>query len=228
MKYNIIPIILGNNCNDTNLLYGSVNDAILIYNLFYTFYLKNTTWKKPYIFLNINVKLQNIINFIKKCNSQETINYNIFLIYFSGHSDKNGNLQFHQESVSSNTILKEINKIFFNTEVFFIIDSCFSSNFISSNIFNNINKIRYLVSCDKNQKSKEIVINYDDNMFKNMPIENKKPKIVIGIFTFYLYKSLKNRNITDINYWGNIINDNIWFMIEKIHGQKIYYHFLEH
>ena len=60
MKKNLI-VIIGYNYN--NLL-GSENDAILIYNIFYRFYLQNKKiWIKPKIFLNENVKL----NLIKDC-----------------------------------------------------------------------------------------------------------------------------------------------------------------
>jgi hypothetical protein len=221
MKYNITSIILGNN-NDN--LFGSVNDAILIYNLFYIFYLNNPNWNMPNILLDHQVKLINIINSIKNINTK---NNNIILIYFSGHSNKNGDVQFHDMCLSNNYILDEINNnIAVPCDIFFIIDSCFSSNFIGNqecNSFDKINKIYYLVSCDKKQKSKEIIINYEPDMFKIKPLLENKTKIVIGIFTFYLYKLLKYKNIDDILEWKNIIKYDIWKMIKDNFGQTIYY-----
>ena len=104
MEYNITPIILGNNGDN---LYGSVNDAILIYNLFYIFYLNEDIWNEPYIFLDNQVNMKNI----NTCIANIKINNNIILIYFSGHSNKNGNLLFHQLFVSSEYILNEINPL---------------------------------------------------------------------------------------------------------------------
>lgn len=217
MEYNITPIILGNNGDN---LYGSVNDAILIYNLFYIFYLNENIWNEPYIFLDNQVNMKNI----NTCIANIKINNNIILIYFSGHSNKNGNLLFHQLFVSSEYILNEINnRVCDNTNIFFIIDSCFSSKFISNNDYCNIKKIYYLVSCDKIQKSKEIIVKYNSDMFTFKNINEEKDNIVIGIFTFYLYKVLKYKNMTNIFDWKNITKNNIWKMIDGNFGQTIYY-----
>ena len=70
MEKEIYSIILGNNQDE---LYGSENDAILIYNLFYTFYLKKSIWKKPIIYLNKDVNIENIINSIKSINNNSII-----------------------------------------------------------------------------------------------------------------------------------------------------------
>ena len=58
-KFIIIPIILGNN-GDT--LFGSENDVLIIYNLFYKFHKLNNLeykWIKPSILINKDVKIKN-------------------------------------------------------------------------------------------------------------------------------------------------------------------------
>ena len=87
----IYSIILGNNQNN---LFGSKNDAILIYNLFYSFYLKNENWQEPNIYLDENLKIEDIMKKINSFNIKSIKNNISLIIYFSGHSDKNGKLQF--------------------------------------------------------------------------------------------------------------------------------------
>lgn len=219
---NIYPIILGNNNNN---LYGSVNDSLLFYNIFYKFYNKYNNWKKPFLLTNKDVSKQNLLHIIKKIDRMDKELKNI-VIYFSGHSLKNGKLQFYNEYVS-NQILNQINSnIKFKINIYFIIDSCFSSNFIKNklNILINIKKISYLVSCDNKQTSKEIIIDNNKDFFKyKKNINYKKNKIIVGIFSFYLYKLILFKNINNLNDWKKIINFNIWKMIEKNYGQTIYY-----
>ena len=98
----INPIIFGNNQNN---LFGSENDAILIYNLFYTFYIENEKWNKPYLYINKKVKLSKLIKRVKKIDDN-----NLVLIYFSGHSCKYGNLKFYNNFYSNEHIINKINK----------------------------------------------------------------------------------------------------------------------
>ena len=86
---NIKSYIIGDNGND---LFGTHNDAKLIYNLFYIFYLKKKNiWHTPELYLN---------NMLQKINKG-----NIILIYFSGHSNKNGNIIIKNISYSVNYFL---------------------------------------------------------------------------------------------------------------------------
>jgi hypothetical protein len=225
MNYNIISILLG---NDNNTLFGIKNDVLIIYNLFYKFYKKeiyldNYNWLEPKILYNNNVNLDNLINIIKKYITYENL---IIIIYFSGHSNSNGLLKFHNLFIDANTILNLINsKLFYKTHIYFIIDSCFSKNFIidnnCNNYYNNINKISYLVSCLENEYSKEIEIDYDTQLFNNKQYTTNK--LIISIFTFYYIKLLYVRKINNINNFKNIIDDKLWKMISHKYKQTLYF-----
>jgi hypothetical protein len=147
------------------------------------------------------------------------------IIYFSGHSNSKGFLKFSNEYVNSDNIISTINEIvFINTEIFFIIDSCFSKNFINnSSQFDYITKISYLVSCMENEYSKEIEATYETSLFKYKNIK-KNNKFIIGIFTLYLIKLLEARNIDDIYKFKNIIEDKLWKIISNKYKQTAYYH----
>jgi len=220
MKNNIYTIILGNN---QNLLFGSSNDSILIYNIFYRFYLNTNYWKKPLLFINKDVTILNILNKIKTINTFSTI-----IIYFSGHSSKIGKLNFFNKLYSSSEILKKIDSLNnIKKHIFFIIDSCYSELNINTFKYKNIILTTYIVSSKKNQTSKEILIKYDFNMFKykNLALSNiTNNKIVISIFTYYFYKILNGKNLNNLNDWKiNLVNNILWNIIEKKYNQKIYY-----
>ena len=214
MYNNIYPIILGNNGSN---LFGSENDAILIYNLFYSFYLEDNIWKKPILYINNNVLIDNVLKTIKKINRN-----NLILIYFSGHSCKNGRLQFHDKYYSNDCILTKINSLK-KKYIYFIIDSCYSKKFIHNINYKNILKLNYIVSCSDIQKSKEIIIDNNDIVISKI-LNTKDSKIVMGIFTFYFYKLLKKKKIYNIEEWDkNILNNYIWKIIEKKYNQTLYY-----
>ena len=205
--YKIKSYIIGDNGND---LFGTHNDAKLIYNLFYIFYLnKKNIWNTPELYLN------NIISKISK-------NY-IILIYFSGHSDKNGNIIINNTCYSVNYFLNIINSNNYKCEVIFIIDTCYSKQFILKNKckYKFIKKIQYFVSQSENNSSKEFLINFNEDDYKYTKI-NKYSKIVNGIFTYYFYKILKNKNYC-INDFEKIKNSQIWTFVKNNFNQEIFY-----
>lgn len=210
----IYSIILGNN---NHTLYGAVNDAILIFNLFYTFYLKDPLWAKPIILLNQDVVIDKILNNIPNI----SLNKNL-IIYFSGHSCKSGKLKFHNSFISKNNIINNLLEKFKNNfKLFFIIDSCYSKNFYNKKSIKS--DVKYILSSSEIQTSKEILLNYDENIY---PIKQpkKKSKIIHGIFTFYFYKILNNKKLNDIEKWKNEIEtNNIWKFIEKNYSQTTFY-----
>lgn len=231
----IFPILLGYN---NNTLYGVENDVILIYNLFYNFYKSirsldgSLLWLKPIILINNEVNLNYIKNILKyKLDLLENkflLSNIIIIIYFSGHSNSKGFLKFSNEYVNSNMCINIIYDVIssykINTDIFFIIDSCFSKNFINN--YNNsnlyINKISYLVSCMENEYSKEIETDYDESLFKYKNIKKNK-KFIVGIFTLYLIKLIEARNIKDIYDFKNIIDDKLWKIISIKYKQTAYY-----
>lgn len=197
--------IIGDNGND---LFGTHNDARLIYNLFYIFYLnKKNIWNTPELYLN------NIISKINKSNN--------ILIYFSGHSNKNGEIIINNNKYSSDYFLNLINENKINSNVIFIIDTCYGNKFISKNNYEFIKKIEYFVSYSNNNISKEFLINLNQDDYKYTDIK-KYSKIVNGIFTYYFYKILKNKYY-DIYDFKKIKESHIWKFVKKNFNQDIYY-----
>jgi len=197
--------IIGDNGND---LFGTHNDAKLIYNLFYIFYLnKKNIWHTPELYLN------NII--------QRFYKSNIILIYFSGHSDKDGNIIIKNISYSIDYFLNLINLNKNNCSVIFIVDTCYGKKFISKNKYKFIKNIHYFVSHSKDNNSKEFLINLNKDDYKYTEI-NQYSKIVNGIFTYYFYKILKNKNY-NINEFKKITDSQIWKFVKKNYNQEIYY-----
>ena len=199
--------IIGDNGDD---LFGTHNDAKLIYNLFYIFYLnKKNIWHTPELYLN---------NIIKKINKSK-----IILIYFSGHSNKNGSIIVRDVSYSVDYFLNLINLNKTMCDVIFIIDTCYGKNFISKNkskyIF--IKNIQYFLSYSDNNNSKEFLINFNENDYKYTNIK-KYSKIVNGIFTYYFYKVLKSKNY-DISEFKKIKDSNIWKHVKNNFNQEIFY-----
>jgi hypothetical protein len=247
MEFYKIPILFGNNI-DT--LFGVKNDVYIIYNLFYKFFLKYPNlYHKPYIFLNEKSLLSNIKDIIINNNIKAKI---IFIIYFSGHSSSKGHLKFYDYNVSANMLLNYINNhLTYSSQIYFIIDSCYSKNFILNinNNYNYIEKIYFMGSCMEYEQSKEIETEYDIKLFKYKNIEYNETdnercnkidnemgnkidneidnkmgnKIVVGIFSLYLVKLVMVRKINDIIDFKNIINDKLWKMISNKYKQTLYY-----
>jgi hypothetical protein len=222
----IIPILLG---NKDNTLFGVKNDVIIIYNLFYKYYNLNYNWFKPSILIDENVKIINInkklIKYFEYIKTMNNYNNIIIIIYFSGHSNSKGFLKFYNEYINLQTLIENINNyIIFKSSIYFIIDSCYSKNFISNIKLDNtlISNIHFMVSCNNNELSKEIEADYDINMFKYKNIKFNK-KIIVGIFTFYLIKLIDARKINNIYEFKNIIKDNLWKIISNKYKQTIYY-----
>jgi hypothetical protein len=204
---NIKSYIIGDNGND---LFGTHNDAKLIYNLFYIFYLnKKNIWNTPELYLN---------NICQKINKS-----NMILIYFSGHSDKNGNIIIKNKCYSVNYFLNLINSNKCNCGVIFIIDTCYGKEFIKNNKYEYkfIKKIQYFVSLSETNNSKEFLINFNEDDYKYTKI-NKYSKIVNGIFTYYFYKILKNKNY-NINEFQKIKDSHIWTYVKNNFNQEIFY-----
>jgi hypothetical protein len=221
MNFLIIPILFGNNM-DT--LFGVENDVYIIYNLFYKYHLDYPNkWHKPYFFLNEKSSLSNIKDIIINYNNyiEEKI---IFIIYFSGHSNSKGYLKFYNNNINSDILLNYFNEyLTHSVQLYFIIDSCYSKNFILNiNNYNNIEKIYFIGSCNENEKSKEIEIDYDITLFKYKNIKSCK-NIIVGIFTLYFVKLLILRKIDNIIDFKNIIDDRLWKMISNKYNQTIYY-----
>jgi hypothetical protein len=216
MSKKIYSIILGNN----ESLFGAVNDAKIIYNILFNFY-KNKKWEKPYLLLNNDVNLLKVTEIILKFNNPE-----IILIYFSGHSNNYGYLNFYEQYISNYLFFKKIDNILKNSiNLYIIIDSCYSEKFtkINKTIFKNFNSIYFLVSSHSNQTSKEFIITYNESLFENIPLKKNNKKIPISIFTYYFINYFKNiDNIDDIE--KIIIKKNIWNIINKKYNQLIYFY----
>lgn len=220
MNKNLI-VIIGYNYN--NLL-GSENDAILIYNIFYRFYLQNKKiWIKPKFFLNEMVK----INLIKDCIKNNK--FSKLIIYFSGHSSKQS-IFLYKKRIKRDSFLNEINKCLKNKiDLFLIIDSCYSEKFsLIENNFNFIKKRTFILSTNENQKSQEGLVNFNKKFFQFMKIKNiTNNKVVLGIFTYNFCKLLYNKKIVNVENILDINKSPIWSQVKKICNQQMKIKILE-
>ena len=208
----INSIIFGNN---DGYLFGSENDAILIYNLFYSFYKKSKVWEKPYIFLNSNVIMDNIIKLLNKNKLND-----ILIIYFSGHCIDQ-KLNFYNKKISKEYFYSLINNNLNNKiNLYLILDCCSSSSFITLHNYNNFNKISLFAACDEKEESSETIMKYNliNYSYRNIKQKNYS-KVIHGIFTYNFHKILKNKNLINIDEWNIIKNNLIWHQIKKLCGQ---------
>jgi hypothetical protein len=223
----IIPILLGNSNKD---LHGVKTDIIIIYNLFYKFHTVSSRWVEPNILMEEMVTIENINNIIYMYKNTDNP---IFLIYFTGHSNSKGELKFYNKHYNAKKIINIINKNFNNfCEIYFIIDSCFSKKFIYIKNHSFITKLSYVVSCLNNEKSKDIIMDYDDDLFDHLTIDfacalkqsyNNQKYMIVSIFTYYFVSILKIRGIINIEQFKTIKDDPLWQMITTEYNQTIYY-----
>ena len=89
------------------------------------------------------------------------------------------------------------------------------------NKYKFIKKIQYFVSKSENNNSKEFLINFNIDDYKYTKI-SKYSKIVNGIFTYYFYKILKNKNY-NINDLKKIKDSQIWTYVKNNFNQEIFY-----
>jgi hypothetical protein len=214
-KETVLGITMGNNKGN---LFGSENDAILFYNLFYSFYLKeynDIVWLEPKILLNKQVTINNLLNLI------DNTSINKLIIYFSGHGYRK-RLKFFDENIINDKFFNSINQKIKNIdEIILILDCCYSGSFFIDKKYAKINNIKYLTACNKNQKCNEGLVNFNKENFihKNPQKINKLNNIIIGIFSYNLFKLLKNKNMYNPNKWLSTKKSIIWTQIEKLAKQ---------
>ncbi len=218
MYSKIYPLLLGYN---NNKLFGTKNDLYIIYNLFYSFFnIFPSNWFVPKMFYNEDLKLINILNYIKTLNLIENI---LLIIYFSGESNKKGRLKFYNQKINIHTFLYNINKTI-NTKIniFFIVDSCYSKQFIHNfkNKYDKINIIYILGSCNENEQSKEVSNTYDPLLFDIMDIEHTEH--IVSIFTLYFCKLIKIKKY-QVEDFKKLEKDPIFKMIASKFKQTIFY-----
>jgi hypothetical protein len=212
----ILSIIIGYNFN--NLL-GSENDAILIYNIFYRFYLKNNSdlWIEPKLFIGSHVNFKNIKDYIINIKKK----YNTILFFFSGHGSKN-KIFFQDNKISKYKFYSKINKILQKKiNLYIILDSCYSESFlINNNIYKNFNQIYLLASSKNNQKSSEGLVNFNKKYFQIYGCDNTiNNKIVLGIFTYNFSKLLYECETSNINQLLEIKKSPLWNHINLVCNQ---------
>ena len=208
-----IFLILG---NDKENLYGSRNDAILIYNFIYNYFINNSDWYKPIMLLDDNINLKNL-------NKIKNLKIDKIYFYFSGHSNIKGKVKFNNNFLSCKSILKHLGKINKCKDIFFILDSCYGEYFKENN--KNFNNIYFLSASNKDQLSKEILTNYDEKKYSYIKPNILKKNVIHGIFTYNLHKFLNKINFNDFNSWKEILNNPIWTVVEIQCNQTINFNF---
>ena len=120
-------------CDNGNDLFGSHNDGKLIYNLFYNYYLNNKDWLKPEITFN---------SLFLDFNFDENF---ILIFFYSGHSNKYGQIKIDNKYYSSDYFLKLINNKNKLCSINFILDTCYSIKFITNKKYTNVIKLTYFL-----------------------------------------------------------------------------------
>ena len=213
MKDTILSICLG---NDSKNLLGCKNDSILIYNLIMEFVDKELEekWLTPYLLFNENITEKKIKNIIKNSDI-----FNKLFIYYSGHGLLDGSINiFTNNMISDINFIKVLDSyISSNIELYIILDSCYAGSF-KILPYNKIKKIHLIGSTKSNQKANESIINFN-NLEKNIRYYKNsfnlfEDNIILGMFTYNFYNLLK-KSIYSINNWNKILDDNIWYLIDK-------------
>lgn len=196
-------------CDNGNNLFGSHNDGKLIYNLFYNYYLNNTNWLKPEITFN---------SLFLDFNFDENF---ILIFFYSGHSNKYGQIKIDNKYYSSDYFLKLINNKNKLCSINFILDTCYSINFMTNKKYTNIIKLTYFLSQNKENKSKEFLINLKKEHY-NYYFKQNNNKIVNGIFTYYFHKVLYEKKY-NVNNWEMIKDHPNWKYVNIKFNQKIFF-----
>ena len=210
MKQSILPILLGSNGPGIN---GCENDAIIMYNLFYKYYLSNSLsdkWLKPHILLNNQVKLNLVEQII------ESTSFSKLIFYYSGHGYSKGQLSF----ASAEQIYQSISsKLRQDIDITFILDCCKSGSFpIYCNKYSFIKKCNLIASCKSYQKSTESLAFDDQDLFKyKKPFYKRTRNFITGIFTYNFVNILFKENTFTFNFRHNPI----WLDIEYIAKQSL-------
>ena len=233
MKTKILGLSIGTNNGN---LYGSKNDSILFLNYLNYLYLNNHNnselWLKPYIFIDNNVNLNYICNFIKKIK----YSYDKLLIFYSGHGYLDGilnipwsNYKGENKKISDIEFINEISKcVCGRIDLYIILDCCFGGSFkILPN--NNLKSIHLISSSHSHENASEGISSFNQlkNTFKLTKYINKliikEDDIILGVFTYnFLYMLIKN-NIKSINDWNTLFKKNnakVWKRIKRMSSQE--------
>ena len=185
MQTKILPIIFGINGSGLN---GCVNDAILIYNLFKSFYIsEKNNWLEPKLFLNEQAQLDNIKDILQ----QNTFSKIIF--FYSGHGYSGGKLSFSSATNIYQFISNHINQ---DIDITFILDCCHSGSFPILTDIPKIKKANVISACTANQSSTESLSEDCHNHFPfKKPFYSKSKSYITGLFTFNLVNIITKKYI---------------------------------
>ena len=198
MNKKYTSIFIGN--NSINLL-GCVNDASLFYNL--------NIFQNKYILLNNDATIVNLEKILKHNN-----NITELFIFFSGHGFRGGCLKLYDIILKPSSLYELINNIFINQiNLYLILDCCFSGGFPQIKNFNKIKNTYIIASSDKNERSIECIVLYDDKLFIEHKPKIIKNNIVIGLFSYNFVKMILSKNILNV--------ENIYLLKDEIEELKI-------
>jgi hypothetical protein len=197
MKYS--PIIIG--CNYENSLKASINDALLMYNLFYDFH-KNNGWDEPILITDKYKKIS--LQIIKDSLNKATGD---IIFYFSGHGKKNGYIAISDNMLNCEIIVNMLNK---GRHIIFILDCCHSSSFCHigcSFIYSSLYD-EYAHEC-----LTKIKLEYQ---YPILLMDKQNNKYPISVFTYFYFLTLKKTKM--------IFNKNciIWTEIKNKFNQTYF------
>jgi hypothetical protein len=190
------PIIIA--CNYGDELKASINDAILMYNLFIMFH-KFYSWDIPDIYTD---KLKSIEVSENMFSEHENI-----IIYFSGHGFNEGKIKICNTFYSCDELKNIIGK---DKNIIFILECCHASSFYSNNS-------RFIYSCRGDELANESIIKINKGyQYPMILIDKTNKKHPISVFT-YVFCVICRQNL---NMWATLNNPS-WQKIIKKYNQTV-------
>ena len=199
-------IFIGN--NSVNLL-GCENDALLFYNLNF--------FENKNLLLGDDATLKNLEKIFKNNNDTTDL-----FIFFSGHGFRGGCLKLYDVVLKPSKLYDLINHIFVHPiNLYLILDCCYSGSFPQVKNFSKIKNTIIIASSDKNEKSSESLILYDDIFFHEHKPKINKNHIVIGLFSYHFIKMISEKKFKQQESIFISFTERDWIDLQKIINQKI-------
>lgn len=222
-------ILIG--CNKGGLK-GPVNDSILFWNYLNDKHIINPKiYHKPILLRDDKNKITS--NFISK-NLKDIHNhanennkkYHI-LFFYAGHGYQNGVLGINGKinSLKIYEMLTHGSNSNNKFDLTIVLDCCHSGSFPLINNFKNIDKIKIITSCSKDQSSTETITEFNSNDFKYEKPKLVKNNYISGIFTYKLIYLLKKHNLEFVNDYYIILQNKYWIEISLISKQTLNYYY---
>jgi len=206
MNEKFTSIFIGNNSVN---LFGCENDALLFYNL--------PLFQNKNILLGDDATVKNLEKIFR--NNMDTTD---LFIFFSGHGFRGGCLKLYDVILKPSKLYDLINHIFVHPiNLYMILDCCYSGSFPQVKNFNKIKNNYIIASSDKNEKSSESMVLFEEKLFIENKPKVKNNHIVIGLFSHNFIKMLYSKNLKELESIFLSFSEKEWNELQKITNQNI-------